>query len=165
MRRFIAFIIIMLPITAVLSMAAGFWYASTHRQAQDRRVPASPPAAQPAHVLNVSTMPAPTPTRIVGDDRLLHIQLSFCYQAWQQLARAGRLQDVDGVRICANNLRRMDVPDAMRGDVNALADQFAGFADEYEAGLKNTDPNMIAAAGQRITPIGEMLMRMIDPLP
>ena len=159
MRKFIAFIILSLPVVAILSTFAGFYYAGKIKPAQ--------PISQPAQVLNVATIPAPTaaPVRTEASERLLKIQLSFCFDAMRQLASAGRLQDVNGVRICANNLRTMNPPAAYQADAYALADQFAGFADEYEAGLRNTDPAMIKAAGQRIQPIGETLKRMVATLP
>lgn len=161
MKRFILFIILALPVVAILSTAAGFIYASNMRRVTGTQ----PITSQPAPVAVVSTS---TPARITPDyASLLRIQLSFCYQDFNAIIDNVK-PAAKGLRICADNIRKM-TPPAEWATAHAtalrLADEFEGYANDYEAGVKNLDASKINAATERVQPIGAMLKELVDVLP
>jgi hypothetical protein len=160
MRKFIAFILVSLPIVAVLSMSAGFWYAG-----QFRRVPAS----QPAQVQALPTIAAPTAAPIIGQRNyasLMRTQLEFCYS--DILGLTTDRYAVQGLRICADNIREMQPPAewaTTHATALRLADELQSMADEYETGVQTVDASKIAAAGDRLKTITPMLKELAGVLP
>lgn len=167
MRKFIAFVIVMLPITAVLSMVAGFWYAASMRRAP---TVASAPIVLPLPT-RVAPIPAPAATDQTDSDiygALMLVQVTQCTSAVEQLGRQGRMSDVLGVRACVSGLRAMQAPagrETLHADALRLADELSAFADDYEAGVRDTDAAQLAKAGARIKPLGEMFKAVIRQLP
>lgn len=94
---------------------------------------------------------------------LLKIQLSFCLDALQESSTAQRERDLEGVHICAKNLREIDAPADY--NVPALADQFEAYATEYQQSLRDIDAEKLKVATARIKPIGEMMRMILDKLP
>ncbi len=94
MKKFIAFMVIALPLTAILSMAAGFWYV-----ANARRVPAMmeeparfPPTPQPATIgdvpLQIQPPAMPTELPVVSEDDNKRAKLLYAMQ-FNDIARRG----------------------------------------------------------------------------
>ena len=167
MRKFIAFMVIALPLTAFLSTAAGFWYVASMR-----RVPVveSAPVAAPLPT-RAAPIPAPAATDQTESDiygALMLVQVTQCTSAVEQLGRQGRMSDVLGVRACVSGLRAMQSPagrETLHADALHMADELSAFADDYEAGIRDIDAAQLAKAGARIKPLGEMFKAVIRQLP
>lgn len=158
MKKFIALIIVLLPVVAVVSTFAGFYYGGQiKRTAAVQRV--EPVTAE------LPALPTVAPVRSESSPFLLRVQLSFCFDAMQTLVNKSRIEDVNGVRICVDNLRGMNPPAEYQADTAALVEQFTGFADEYEAAIRDTDAGMLEKAGNRIGVIGGVMERVLKSLP
>lgn len=158
MRKFIAFMIVALPLTAILSTAAGFWYAGQLRLTRIERQVVQAAPVEVAPVVRVEPTVEP-----VYRFSLLKIQLSFCLDALKESSMAQRERDLEGVHICAKNLREIDAPADY--NVPALADQFEAYATEYQQSLRDIDADKLKVASARIKPIGEMMRMILDKLP
>lgn len=158
MKRFILFIVLALPVVAVLSMAAGFIYAGNMR-----RVPAAQ-AAQPAPAATLAPV-VTVPAQADDYSKLLRIQLSFCFQSFKASASGG---SVDGVHICAANIRKMQPPAAWamaHSTALRLADELDAYASDLQVATRNTDNARMDAAIKRVQPIGEMFKELVNVLP
>lgn len=181
MKKFIAFIVVMLPITAVLSMAAGFWYASNAR-----RVPVvmDAPATFPSTLRDIQViataqiLSTPEPATSNGDDGR-RARLFYAMQ-FNDIARRGNeilkvlevklsIPAVDsadwceGMRVYLNGLSEITkeyralVPPVGMHDVHAFVIRFAdaqdAFVNKVREAIETRDSGKVREATEYVKPM------------
>jgi hypothetical protein len=180
MKKFILFIVVMLPITAALSMGAGFIYAGNLRRAPAISVEMS----QPARVFQPLATQAPAPLKDEIGSSLYVLQLQDaivkCAEATAQFYIAGTLGG-DAVMInieqallafdaCAAGIRK-STPSADMIDVHAdaleLADQIEQLTKTVRAGMRGEDGEWVSKASANVKEIrrlGDSIALKMDAL-
>lgn len=160
MKKFIAFMVIALPLTAILSMAAGFYYA-----ANARRVPVV--MSEPAMFPTSAPKTFPTAASVTDiDARAYSTQMQnamvLCYGGFSSHSSLMRVADIgsaawrselenalQGLDRCAGNMRASTPPASMasvHADMLKLAGQIDTFTSLTRASVQGADVEKLKQA-------------------
>lgn len=180
MKKFIAFMVIALPLTAILSMAAGFYYA-----ANTRRVPAGMDA--PARIVAtqapivataVPAMPSATPKSDMDTSEYasrVRIAISGCASGLLKIgdlfgnpqikSESWRIRmdtALRGIDECVRRTRAERPPEMAKAqdiyaDAIALADEFEAVSKGMRAGMEAQNLSQMTDASDRYLRIGQLI--------
>lgn len=175
MKKFIAFVIVMLPITAILSMGAGFWYAAVARRAGIAPVaaPTNASIAAPAMRVQPSVTPDALPMvdvrdyasgirMAVIDCMTSQLRISALFGNPQIKSESWRLRidtALRGIEACVEEIRAKQPPaqaQVIQANAMALADEYALFAKEMRVGLETNDLGAMTDGAKRLQKIGQL---------
>lgn len=160
MKKFIAFMVIALPLTAILSMVAGFWYAGATRPSQR--------ASVASQSLTGATL-APVQNDLSAGVYALQMQGAIrpCAEGSERFTLAQSLSDYErALQLfddCAAGIRDITPPTGMDGvhaDALRLAGEVDAFTGNIRAGIRNSD---MARINQSIENVRAM-SRLIDAI-